>query len=91
MSTVTERVECGAALLDGHGCEAVWEFLGIEAKCGTPAIGPFRRACVHEHIRDGWLCDEHAQTPERGLCRTCHELPGDLSHECPISIAEVTA
>ena len=71
-------------------CEAVWEFLGIEAPCGQAAVGRFRRACVHEHVREGWMCEGHADTPENGLCLTCWQLPGDLSHECPITIAQVT-
>jgi hypothetical protein len=91
MTTITERVERGAALPDGHECEAIWEFFGIEAECGMPAVGLYRRACIHEHIYDGWLCGEHAATPERGLCQTCYRLPGELSHECPITIAEVAA
>ena len=68
-------------------CEAIWSFLGIEvAECGDPAVGQFRRMCVHEHLLDGWLCREHADWPEGGLCRTCATLGGDLSHECPIVI-----
>ena len=89
MSTITETAERDAATGDGRICEAIWTWLGIEAPCGDPAIGLFRRACVHEHVRDGWMCAEHAGAPETGLCRTCWELPGDLSHECPIGITEV--
>jgi len=91
VSTATEHAERGAALLDEHRCEAIWEFLGIEAPCGEPAVGLFRRACIHEHVREGWLCRDHVETPERGLCRDCYDLPGDLSHECPIGLTEVTA
>ena len=67
-------------------CEAIWEFLGIEAPCGEPAAGRFRRICVHEHTRDGRLRGDHAEN-QNGLCRTCIELPGDLAHECPIAVA----
>ena len=91
MSIITERVEREAAAGKAETCEAIWEFFGIEADCGDPAIGLFRRACVHEHVRDGWLCRDHAETPERGLCRACWDLPGELSHECPIALTEVTA
>lgn len=75
----------------GKDCEATTQFIGIDWFCGAPAAGLFRRVCVHEHIRDGWLCRDHAEAPERGLCRACFDLPGDLSHECPISITDVTA
>jgi hypothetical protein len=89
---LTELADARAAREGGTAaCEATWSFLGIEAPCGVPAIGRFTRACVHEHVRTGRLCRDHAETPERGLCRTCWDLPGALSHECPISIAEVTA
>ena len=87
----TERLACGEATVDGRACEAIWTFFGIEAPCGEPATGLFRRACAHEHVRDGWMCADHAETPQNGLCLTCHELPGDLSHECPIHVAEVSA
>lgn len=91
MSIITERTERGPATADGRTCEAIWTFLGIEAPCGEPAIGLFRRACAHEHVRDGWMCAGHAGTPENGLCLACYELPGGLSHECPIQIGEVSA
>jgi hypothetical protein len=79
-----------AAPVAPETCEAIWAFLGIEAPCVQPAAGRFRRICVHEHVRDGWLCLDHAETSGRALCRTCRELPDGLSHLCPIVIAEVT-
>ena len=82
---------CGRGPLDDRACEAVWEFIDIEALCGEPAVGLFRRACIHEHVRDGWLCGDHAENRQNGFCRACFDLPGDLSHDCPISLAEVTA
>ena len=90
MNTITEREESAAATGAGT-CEAIWTFIGIEAPCGEPAIGHFRRMCVHEHGHTGLLCRDHAETPENGLCRACWELPGGLSHECPINLAEVPA
>ena len=57
MSTITERgEEAPTAGGERPGCEAVTPFLGIEWPCGEPPAGLFRRACVHEHVRDGWLC-----------------------------------
>ena len=89
MTTIAEREQGALAVTGAEACEAIWEFLGIEAPCGMPAAGRFRRICVHEHVRDGWLCQDHADHP-RGLCATCRDLPGGLSHECPIEIAAVT-
>ena len=67
MSAVEERVRRGAEGLDEKRCEAVIPFIGIDWLCGEPAAGLFRRACVHEHIRDGWLCRNHADATERGF------------------------
>jgi len=90
VTTVAEREQDAAMVTGGEECEAIWALLGIEAPCGQPAIGRFRRICVHEHVRDGWLCRDHAETSGRGLCGTCRELPGGLSHDCLIIIAAVT-
>lgn len=45
-----------------------------------------RAACVHEHVREGWLCWWHLERMTAALCRVCHEL----GHDCPLSEA-VTA
>ena len=91
MSTITEHVKRGAGAGEAGTCEAIWTWLGIEGGiCGAPAAGRFARACAHEHVRTGRLCRDHAETSQNGLCLTCWELPGDLSHECPIGITEVT-
>lgn len=90
MTAVAEREQDAATTTGGEECEAVWRYLGLKAPCGQPAVGRFRRICVHEHIREGWLCRDHAETPQNGLCRTCYFLPGGLAHECPISMAGVT-
>ena len=90
MSIITEREE-NAAATEAGTCEAIWTFIGIEAICGQPAVGRFARMCIHEHGRTGLLCRDHAETSENGLCLACWELPGDMSHECPINLAEVTA
>jgi hypothetical protein len=89
MTALAEREQDTAAGAAPE-CEAIWEFLGIDLPCGHPAIGRFRRICVHEHLRDGWFCQDHAETPERGLCRACHDLPGGLAHKCPIAMTELT-
>jgi hypothetical protein len=91
LSTITERVERGIEAGEAGACEAIWTWLGIDGgACGAPAIGRFVRACAHEHVRTGRLCRDHAETSQNGLCLTCWELPGDLSHECPIGITEAS-
>jgi hypothetical protein len=67
-----------------QACEAEWAML--PAICGAPAVGQYRRACVHEHVRDGWLCALHAEIPEHALCKACHDFDG---HECPVGLARI--
>ena len=66
-------------------CDAQIAWLG-RMQCGQPAVGHYRCGCVHEHVRDGWLCQDHVDHADAGLCRACNELPGGLSHECPITL-----
>ena len=89
-STVAERAERGTALLDERTCEGEWAAGGTVRPCSAPALGYFRRACVHEHVRDAWICGDHA-APDWNQCKACVELDGGLSHGCPISITEVSA
>jgi hypothetical protein len=92
-ATITERVAAGAAFLDERSCEAVAGVLlarGIKEFCGAPAAGRFSRACVHEHVRTGWLCQRHADDAASAFCRQCFELPAG-SHWCPVAIAPVRA
>jgi hypothetical protein len=67
-------------------CDAQWETFGILTVCGQPAEGIWRRACVHEHVRDGLLCAEHASLTDTAFCKTCHELDG---HGCPLGLKRV--
>lgn len=93
VTSLTDRQVRDASLtLAGHasGADELAEWLECCGLRPYRSAGLFRRACAHEHVRDGWLCTGHAGTPQNGLCRTCWELPGDASHECPIGIAEVT-
>ena len=67
------------------GCEAVDIFLDRESgQCGRPAT-PYRRICVHEHVRDGALCRGHAGNVAAGICRKCQDHPTD-PHECGIHL-----
>ena len=67
-------------------CDAINSWLGSEWPCDQPPVGRYRRACVHEHIRDGLLCQGHVDVAEAGLCAACHQLDGNLSHECEITL-----
>lgn len=92
MSATTERAATEAAPGETAACEAVIEFYGVPlGPCGQPSAGLYRRICVHEHVKDGRLCQEHAGRQEAGLCRTCFDLGGGLSHECSINVTKVGA
>lgn len=92
MSDIRERGEREAAAAETAACEAVGPDLGaLFGPCGQPSAGLYRRICVHEHVADGHLCREHAERLGAGRCRVCFALGGGLSHECPISVALVTA
>jgi hypothetical protein len=91
MSTISERAGRGAALLDEKRpgeCGAIgW----LPVPCGQPAAGFYRHICVHEHVRDGWLCQGHVDSQASGSCRACAGLAGDLAHECPIRLMPIEA
>jgi hypothetical protein len=70
-----------------EGCEAVNDWLGLNWICGRSPAVSVRRICVHEHVKEGRLCRDHLNLVAAGLCRTCHELGGSLSHDCPIAVA----
>ena len=67
-------------------CQAEDQVFGILMICGRAPEGQYRRACVHEHVRDGFLCAEHVALSEIGSCKTCHEIDG---HCCPLTLARV--
>lgn len=69
-------------------CTAVHPFFGPCAQTGTPRVA----MCVHEHLRDGALCDLHADVfdDEGALCKVCANLPTD-AHECELSFATPAA
>ena len=75
--------------MTGRTCEAVAVFLGREWACGGLPAAPYRRICVHEHVRDGLLCPSHAADFAAGLCVECHEHPTD-PHECGIHLAPIS-
>ena len=45
--------------------------------CGAPATISVRCACVHEHVWDGAVCDEHASTELH--CEQCYAID---KHHC---------
>lgn len=65
-------------------CDAQVHLGAALIPCWQPSTGRYRRGCIHEHIRDGGLCQDHVDAAAHGLCRTCYELPRGASHECPI-------
>ena len=67
-------------------CDAINSWLGSKWPCSEPAVGSYRRACVHEHIRDGRLCQGHVDAAGAGLCLACYQLDGNLSHECAVTL-----
>ena len=67
-----------------HACAVFIPFFG--GACGLPAAGVYRRACVHEHMRDDYVCAAHVEMTGLGYCLTCFELDG---HECPITLTAV--
>ena len=69
-------------------CEAVFVFFGTDLDtCGQP--GSFhRRACQHEHVRDGYLCPEHVKDVKAGMCSQCGKHPTQ-SHVCDIAVTPI--
>jgi hypothetical protein len=79
-STVLEPVTTVSPL--PPGCQAlIWPYT---RSCGEPGF-PALRGCVHEHVRDGIICGEHAKT---ATCRDCYLADG---HHCPISVMPISA
>ena len=89
MSIITEREEIAAST--DETCEAVIEWLGMTFPCVMPSSGLYRRICVHEHVRNGRLCQQHVDLTPVGRCQTCFDLADGLAHDCPIVLAGVTA
>ena len=66
-------------------CEAFPDWHG-PPMCGKPAIGRYRVGCVHEHIREAFVCAECADEIGRGdgwVCIPCAE--SCELHECPVT------
>jgi hypothetical protein len=52
--------------------------------------GAVRRACLHEHVADLFVCAVHEERGARGegFCIPCYEIDG---HRCPIRLQPVPA
>jgi hypothetical protein len=48
--------------------------------CPELVAGYVRMACVHEHVREGFLCASHMGRMQSAYCRICHAL----GHDCPL-------
>lgn len=57
--------------------------------CALPAAGWYAGQCPCRHVRDGWLCEVHAEMAGEGGCRACVELAED-PHDCPLPLSRVT-
>ena len=66
-------------------CQVVVWPLGC--RCGETPAQLCRITCVHEHIRDRWICSGH-KSDGGGACRACFEADG---HVCPITIMSIPA
>lgn len=73
MTTTEQAIQCG------------YRTLGTDRRCTIPPANHVAVGCVHEHVNDGWLCDEHLQELNEGhaACLPCYRLPGD-SHRCRV-------
>ena len=58
-------------------------------RCPEPPVARFEGRCPCGHVRDGWLCEEHAQLLGLSGCRACLEDEGG-PHECPLTVTPVT-
>ena len=71
-------------------CTAIPTWLEVKPgnECGNSPAVMTRRACVHEHVREGYLCDLHINAVADGFCRDCYYLP-EGAHECRIVLEMV--
>lgn len=53
--------------------------------CGQPGT-LIRMACVHEHVADGWICEEHEALNLGWMCQLCEDADG---HHCPLTVIRV--
>jgi hypothetical protein len=58
-------------------------------RCPEPPVAQVEGRCPHGHVREGWLCEAHAQMLASSGCRACLEDEG-MPHECPLSVRRVT-
>jgi hypothetical protein len=58
-------------------------------RCPEPPVAQVEGRCPHGHVREGWLCDEHAEMLALSGCRACLE-DERLPHECPLTVRRVT-
>lgn len=57
-------------------------------RCPEPPVGRFLGRCPCGHVRDGWLCGEHAEMLALSGCRACIE-DEDRPHDCPLTVTPV--
>jgi hypothetical protein len=55
----------------------------LDRRCSETPATPVRRACVHEHVEVGLLCDFCLGITKNCYCLDCYRLDG---HWCPVTI-----
>jgi hypothetical protein len=63
-------------------CKASWASRPYDY-CGEPATVPVTVACVHEHVRPGHACPEHAASLDEHFCALCFHADG---HRCRLVV-----
>jgi hypothetical protein len=61
-------------------CQAVRAVSG--QPCGETSTGYYRTICLHEHVRDSYLCAFHSEAGSV-QCRRCHTYAGHACHVYP--------
>jgi hypothetical protein len=93
VSAVDERTAPAETGTGGRRCSAMipLELWGapVLVRCPAPAAGHWAGRCPCGHVRDGWLCEPHAEMAGDGGCRACLEL-AEGAHDCPLPVSRST-
>lgn len=55
-------------------------------RCPEPPVAQVEGRCRCGHVREGWLCEEHAGLLAASGCRACLE-DESMPHDCPLTVA----
>ena len=94
--TAADVLERQAATLPGvPDCQAMIpvtcdpDELPALMRCPEPPVARVEGRCPHGHVREGWLCGEHAEQLGLSGCRACLE-DERLPHGCPLTVRRIT-